>query len=203
MSLDLSSHWKGAAHISVPFSLSTASGGSSFFSSRMTCMAAAVLAPCCWSEVVPRRTWRICLCNRKYSGCRLCLLGTRCGPPGHTAAVLLARTRWSSVGGSSSAQGGTVCNFPQQPRLSRWTTMWGACPGLSTAWRLQSGYPPGPLNDSAERSDVVVGSFFPVFLGMVVVVVVVVVAVAVAVAMMTQLSYGSVCHWANGFWSVL
>ena len=45
MSLDLSSRLKRAAHILVPLSLCTASGGLSCISSRMACMAPAVSVP--------------------------------------------------------------------------------------------------------------------------------------------------------------
>ena len=99
---------------------------------------------------MPRPILRTRLGNRKDTWCRCWPLTTCCSPPSRTAAVLPAQIWWSTVGGSGSTQGSAVCYFPQQPRLSRCPTAQAGSPGLSTVWRLQPGYLPGPLGDSAD-----------------------------------------------------
>ena len=102
---------------------------------------------------MPRPTLRTRLGNRKDIWCHCWPLTTCCSPPSCTATVLPAQIWWSTVGGSGSALGGAVCYFPQQPRLSRCPTAQACSPGLSTVWRLQPGYLPGPLGDNADDDD--------------------------------------------------
>ena len=99
---------------------------------------------------MPRPTLRTCLGNRKDTWCCCWPLTTCCSPPSRTAAVLPAHIWWSTVGGGGSTLGGAVCYFPQQPTLSRCPTAQAGSWGWSTVWRLQLGYLPGPLGDSAD-----------------------------------------------------
>ena len=150
---------------------------------------------------MPRPTLRTRLGNRKDTWCCCWPLTTCCSPPSRTAAVLPAQIWWSTVGGDGSTLGGAVCYFPQQPRLSRCPTAQAGSSGLSTVWRLQPGYLPGPLGDSADAGPAWWWtSFLSSWLrhawwwwgggGQ-------------SSEDNNMKSYGFVSHWANGFWSDL
>ena len=109
-----------ATCISVPLSLCTASGDPSCMSSRMACMAPAVSVP----RLLVRGGAQAYLENtsmqqKRYPvpslASRYSLQSTR-----SNCSCSLGQTRWSAVGGSSSAPAGAACNFPGRPGLFQW-----------------------------------------------------------------------------------